>query len=236
MAQTDSYARGGQPRSVPDTIAEAYARMVARQRDYNDLQDRGLPPPPTTSPTIEGCWGNIYSTPTTPDPELRRQQAEFKKVVDEVSKQNAWMAIPALAPVAAVGVLEAAAAMSGPMIGAAAGRGPLVLTAKEPYLRVGDNWATRAGRRAHNELAEKVTAKPGWASDPVIPLKSGSVGRPDVAAPTRSSSTGEELKEFFLELKPNTVSGIRAGKKALEKYADDMRKIRIIYYDPKDYM
>jgi hypothetical protein len=33
--------------------------------------------------------------------ELRRQQAAFGKVEHDLARQNSWMAIPALAPVAA---------------------------------------------------------------------------------------------------------------------------------------
>lgn len=51
--------------------------------------------------------------------ELRRQQAAFRTVRDDLDRQNSWMAIPALAPVAALlglefgGALAANAARSG---------------------------------------------------------------------------------------------------------------------------
>ena len=236
MAQTDSYVRGGQPRSVPDAIAEAYGRMVAQQKAYNEQQEWGFELGQPTSLASDGGRGNMCAPPDTADPELRRQQAEFKKVVDEVSKENAWMAIPALAPVVAVGALEAAAAMSVPMIGAAASRGPLVLTAKEPYLRVGDNWATRAGRRAHAALRARVKAKAGWESEPAITLQSGGTGRPDVAAPVRSSTAEGITRRNMMEMKPDTPSGRKAAEQAIKKYEGLDRKLRALFYNPKDYM
>ena len=236
MAQTDSYVRGGQPRSVPDAIAEAYARMVAQQEAYNEKQEWGFELGQPTSLTSDGGRGNMCSSPDTADPELRRQQAEFKKVVDEVSKENAWMAIPALAPVIAVAGLEAAAAISGRLVTTAATKGPLVLTAKEPYLRVGDNWATRAGRRAHAALRAKVKAKPGWESEPAIELQSGGTGRPDVAAPVRASTEAGTARRNMMEMKPDTPTGRKAAEKAIKKYEGSDRKFRALRYNPKDYM
>jgi len=206
--------------------------MVAGQRHYNELQDRGLPLPPTMSPKIDGCWGNIYSPPNTPDPELRRQQAAFKKVVDEVSKQNAWMAIPALAPVAAVGVLEAAAAMSAPMVGTVASRGPLVLKNRGLGGSAGETLATELGRLAHDFLAEKVEKKEGWRSEPRITLKDGTTIIPDATTPPRTGRARPEPAPFYLELKPDTPSGRRAARRAVKKYSTDGTKTRPLYYDP----
>lgn len=67
------------------------------------------------------------------------------------------MAVPALAPVGVAGALGLAARMAPAAVEAA----PLVLTKRDPYLRVGDNWATRAGRRAHAQFKAKVEAKGG---------------------------------------------------------------------------
>jgi hypothetical protein len=168
--------------------------------------------------------------------ELRRQQAEFKKTERAVGREYSWMAVPALAPVAAVMGLEGAAYIAGRLAPAVVQRAPLLLERADPYLRVGDNWATRAGRRAHAALRERVAQKPGWESEPTVPLKDGRVVRPDVRTPPRVRAPGREPEPFQIELNPNTPSGRRAAARAMKKYEGTDVKTRPIFYDPKPFV
>lgn len=188
----------------------------------------------SSSPGEAGSrYGALYAPPPDDLAELRRQQAAFDHERRAISKQNSWMAIPALAPAVAVLGLEAAAAIASGLAAPAVARGPLVLTERMPYLRVGDNWATRAGRRAHQALKARVDAKPGWKGEHTVGTDGGSV-RLDVKAPIRPSRPD---KPYQMELKPNTPTGRRAGKKAVERYERETgNKTRDIYYNPKDYM
>lgn len=247
MAGTGSYARGDQPRSVPDTLAEPYARMVAQQHAYNAQQAAALErrgsvagvapkPAPAQRAAVAPLADRMYRGSDADIAELRRQQAEFKKTEQAISRENAWMAIPALAPVAAVMGLEGAAYIAGRLAPAVAQRASLVLERADPYLRVGDNWATRAGRRAHAALRERVAQKPGWESEPTVPLKDGRILRPDVRTPSRVRSPGKEAEPFQMELKPNTPSGRAAAARAVKKYEATGVKTRPIFYDPKPFI
>ena len=123
MAGTGSYARGDQPRSVPDALAQPYARMASEQRAYNERQAAALErrrrddvtsaPAPRRSARVAPLADGMYRGSDAEIAELRRQQAEFKKTERAISRENAWMAIPALAPVAAVMGLEGAAYIAG---------------------------------------------------------------------------------------------------------------------------
>jgi len=119
--------------------------------------------------------GGRSAAPAEDLTDLRRQQAEFKKTQRAIGNENAWMAIPALAPAAAVMGLEGAAYIAGRLAPAAVQRAPLALEKAEPYLRVGDNWATRAGRRAHAALRDQVAQKPGWKPEPTVKLDDGRI-------------------------------------------------------------
>lgn len=142
------------------------------------------------------------------------------------------MAVPVLAPAAAVLGIEAAAAVAARLAAPLVTRGPLVLTERMPYVRVGDNWATRAGRRAHQAMKARVDAKTGWYGERTVETKTG-LFRPDVATPLRNPKP----RLYQMELKPNTPSGRRAGTKAAERSTRETKnKTRVIYYDPKDFM
>ena len=78
-------------------------------------------------------YGSLYAPPADDLVDLRRQQAEFARAGREIDKQNSWLAIPALAPLAAVFGLEGAAAFSGRAIGAEAIEGPLNLVDREAW-------------------------------------------------------------------------------------------------------
>lgn len=163
--------------------------------------------------------------------DLRRQQEAFARVRRAEADRNAWMAIPALAPVGAVLGLEAAAAWAARSAAAGAAE-PLVLTERMPHLRVGDNWATRIGRRAHADLKARVRQKDGWTAEGRVKTENGYV-QPDVQGPSR---VGQPRSPYQMELKPNTPSGRQAAARAVRRYeAETGKKAREIYYDPKDY-
>lgn len=159
--------------------------------------------------------------------EFRRQQAEFAQITRDIGNRNSWFAIPALAPAAVVLGLETAGAIGAEMAAPKAAMPPLQLIESDPYPRVGDNWATRAGRRAHADFKRRVELKDGWDWENGLTSKEGQTMRPDI------SSRGD----MFMELKPNTPTGRRAGLRQVKRYrqATD-RPVRVIYYDPSDYL
>lgn len=165
--------------------------------------------------------------------EIRRQQDGIAAARKDFDRHNWGLPALALAPIFVAGAAELADLAAARVAAAASEGTPLVLTKKDPYMRVGDNWATRAGRRAHADLKQRVDAKPGWRADRGIGAN-GRVLRPDVRAPARASRP-DSIR--LMELKPNTPTGKDAGAKAIEKYREiPNSKTRIIYYDPKDYM
>jgi RHS repeat-associated protein len=90
--------------------------------------------------------------------------------------------------------------------------------------RAGETAATKAGREAHREFAEKVRAKAdaGWQSEPTIKGPRGETLRPDAMSPSGRP----------VELKPNTPSGHRRGAAQLKKYEEATgREGRVVYYD-----
>jgi len=220
--------------------------MVTQQRAYNEQQAAGLvrrrgggvtpTPASTRSASVAPLADRMYRGSDADIAELRRQQAEFKKTERAISRENAWMAVPALAPVAAVMGLEGAAYIAGRLAPAVLQRAPLVLERADPYLRVGDNWATRAGRRARAALRERVAQKPGWDPEPTVPLKSGRILRPDVRTPSRLRTPGKAPEPFQMEHKPNTPSGRAAAARAVRKYEATGVKTRPIFYDPKPFI
>lgn len=246
MAGTGSYARGEQPRSVPDTLAQPYATMATQQRAYNEGQEANLEQrrkggiAPTLAVArqvaVAPLADRMYRGSEADVADLRRQQAEFKKTERAISRDNAWMAGPVLAPVVAVAGLGSAAFIAGRLAPAAARQAPLVFQRAEPYLRVGDNWATRAGRRAHSALKERIAQKPGWQSEPTVQLKDGRILRPDVRTPPRVRGPDRKPEPFQMELKPNTRSGRAAAARAIKKYEATGVKSRPIFYDPKPFI
>lgn len=165
--------------------------------------------------------------------ELRRQQAEFNRVRHDISRQNSWMAAPALAPAAVAMGLGGAGMLAARLAGPAVARLPHSLTKGMPPLR-GDFWATQAGRRAHQALRERVEQKPGWKYEPHFQGPKG-LRKPDVGAPVRDPAAPK--KRYLMELKPDTPRGRQAGKRAAKIYKDETEnKTRVIYYNPKDYM
>lgn len=106
---------------------------------------------------------------------------------------------------------------------------------QDPYLRVGDNWATRVGRRAHDWLEEQLDAKEGWEYEPRLERPGKRPLKPDAGTPQRNPLKPEE--RYYLELKPNTPSGRAAAARAVKRYKGVTdQEVRPIYYDPKDFM
>ncbi len=111
-----------------------------------------------------------------------------------------------------------------------------MLQRADPYLRVGDNWATRAGRRAHAALRERVAQKPGWDPEPTVPVAGGRILKPDVRTPARVRTLGKEPEPFQMELKSNTPSGRAAAARAVKNYEATGVKTRPIFYNPKPFI
>lgn len=221
--------RQAEPRTVPDLLAGPYEAMVALQRRYNEAQARIGDDGASGD---AGLQARMYRPSDAEVAGLRREQAVARDNARAASRENAWMAVPALAPVGVAGALGLAARMAPAAVEAA----PLVLTKRDPYLRVGDNWATRAGRRAHAQFKAKVEAKGGgWHADRNVALEGQPQRRPDALTPARNPI--HPKKRHYLELKPDTPTGRAAGRRAIEKYqTPDGNKTRVIYYKPKDFI
>ena len=212
--------------------------MVAQQRAYNDRQA-------AESVRIGGGAGTaaarpaladrMYRPPESDIAELRRQQAAFEKTERAISDDNAWMAVPALAPVAVVAGLGAVSAVATRLAPEVIKRVPFQFVKRDPYLRVGDNWSTRLGRRVHRIVRKRVAEKQDWEPDYPMTLKDGRVVRPDVRTPQRVRKAGDEPAPYQMELKPNTVSGRKAAARAVKMYSSTGTKTRAIFYDPKNY-
>ena len=243
MPATGSYERGEQPRSVLDPLSIPYATAVAKQKAYNARQAAELEQRrrAATSPTAKPFAGGapLADRMYRPEPddiaELRRRQTEFTKTERAISRDNAWMAVPVLAPAAAVLGLEAAGMVAARLAPAAVARPPLQLVKPDPYLRVGDNWATRAGRRAHAALREQVAQKPGWEYEPKLARPGQRPLKPDLGTPQRDPVNPARRK--YIELKPDSPSGRAAGARALQRYQNATKDpVRLLFYNLKDFI
>jgi hypothetical protein len=108
-------------------------------------------------------------------------------------------------------------------------RGPLDFVERDPYRRVGDNYATRKGRAAHADFNKQVENKPGWEPQPKLNRPDRSPLRPDAGTPQRNPD-----ERYYLELKPNTPSGRTAAARAVKRYQGlTDNKVRAVFYDPK---
>ena len=192
----------------------------------------------TTHPAAPNARTISYGLLRTPAPsdqelaELRSQQQVQANVTRKLDIQNSWLAIPALAAPLAILGLEGAAAWSAPAVEEA----PLDFVERDPYRRVGDNYATRKGRAAHAALKAKIKSKEGWQPDPPLERPGKSPLRPDAGTPKRTPEDPVNPgKRYYLELKPNTPDGRRAAASAVKRYQGLTRdKVRAIYYNPKD--
>lgn len=164
--------------------------------------------------------------------ELRRQQHALANAVLKPDAENSWLAFPALAALFALTLPEdAAAGLAGETL-PEAGLTPLDLPERDPYRRVGDNWATRKGRRAHAAFKAKVQAKDGWDPEPAVKRPGQRPLRPDAGTPVRNPEDPNE--RYYVELKPDTPSGRARGASAIKRYkAASGNRGRVVYYDPK---
>lgn len=98
------------------TTAQPQAQPMA----YRSASTAGVAAPATTRPSHEDEMAK-----------LRCKQAVFKDVVREESRRNSWMAIPALAPVAAVLLAEGAGLLASRVAVSQLNRAPLNLLGRE---------------------------------------------------------------------------------------------------------
>ena len=161
---------------------------------------------PYSRPYGAGTGVGSPATPIRPDQsydpdllELRRQQAAFQQGRRDLDDKYGWMAIPAVAPLGIMFGLEGAEALAARVAAQAVREPPISFAEKEPYLRVGDNWSTRAGRQAHEALRQRLKQKPGWEYEPSS-LHEGRTLKPDVGAPLRKPPS--QTERFQMELKP----------------------------------
>jgi len=189
---------------------------------------------PAASNTRTISYG-LLKTPAPSDQELaelRRQQAAQAGVTRKLDIQNSWFAVPALAAPLVVSGLEGAAAVAARTALPALKEAPLDFVERDPYRRVGDNWATRKGRAAHAEFKAKVKSKDGWDPDPPLKRTGQHPLRPDAGTPPRNPEDPDE--RYYLELKPNTPSGRAAAARAVKRYQGlTKNKVRAVFYDPK---
>jgi hypothetical protein len=167
--------------------------------------------------------------------ELRRQQAALAEAIRKLDIQNSWLAIPALAPLLIIAGLEGATGWAARAALPEAEQAPLDLPERDPYRRVGDNWATRKGRQAHAAFKAQVQAKDGWDPDPAVKRPGQRPLRPDAGTPKRNpNDPSNPDKRYYVELKPDTPSGRARGASAVKRYQDASgNKARVVYYDPK---
>ena len=91
--------------------------------------------------------------------ELRTQQAAFADATRKVDLQNSWLAIPALAPVAAAFGLEGAAAIAGRALGAEAIEAPLNFVDREAWQRGAQKAAQALSDAERNALRAAARTK-----------------------------------------------------------------------------
>lgn len=193
-------------------------REAQKQAAYNSAYERYFGPVPT---------------PTDAEKvKFRKEQAAFDQARRRSSDENWWLSIPALAPVGAVLLAEGAGTLAARYAPIPLNPGPHVLTERMPPLRVGDNWATRLGRRAHDAYEDIAKAK-GWEVEQTI---EGTRLRPDIKPPARLAGKAQPPKTRYIEVKPNTPSGRSAAARQVKRYeAQPDVKVRTLYYDPKKF-
>lgn len=191
--------------------------------------------PPAAGQTI--AYGALRA-PAPTDAELadlRRKQAAFGDVARKIDLQNAWFAAPVLAASALPFLPEAAARWIVGEGAPEAGQAVTNFIERDRYLRAGENYATKVGRRAHAWLEERLATKPGWDYEPDVVRPDARPLKPDVGTPQRNPADLD--KRYYLELKPNTPTGRAAAARAVQRYMDATKqKVRAIYYDPRDFM
>jgi len=160
------------PRTA-DVVALGARVLDARERQQFAAAQTG-PMPPRAAPlaTLQPVsasssqpgrqagsrYGNLYAPPPSDLAELRRQQAEFARTTREISNQNSWMAVPALAPAAVVLGLGGVSALGPGAVGSEGAAGPLSFLGREAWQR----GAQKAGQ-ALDDVAKTALRKAGRA-------------------------------------------------------------------------
>ena len=183
-----------------------------------------------------GSFGGLrFESPTQDElDQLRRQQAQFRNLRGALDRQNSWMAAPIAAGVALPLALEGAGMVAARLAAPAVRRAALNLVQRDPYRRVGDNFAARGGRLEHRLLKERLRNKGGWKYEPDVEMLDKRVLKPDVGTP--EFKRGDKTVRYYMELKPDTPSGRRAAAAAIKKYEEEgLRKVRAIFYNAGKY-
>jgi hypothetical protein len=191
---TARWSRVGAPASAPSGLPRG---SQANPSAYS----AGRPAPAVSAPaTAQTISYGALREPAPTDGELadlRGKQAAFGDVTRKIDLQNAWFAAPVLAASALPFLPEAAARW---VIGEGAPEAGQAITnfvERDRYLRAGENYATKAGRRAHAWLEDRLASKPGWEYEPDVPGPSARPLKPDVGTPQRNP---ENLaKRYYLE-------------------------------------
>jgi hypothetical protein len=227
-------SQGGVRTAASAGVARPSATPVRNSAGNPGHRPAAAPRPRTDQPLAYGA----LRAPAPSDhelAELRRQQAAFADTTRNIDLQNSWFAAPVLAAPLAVMGLEGAAAWAARSALPKAEQAVLQFVEREPYLRVGDNWATRAGRRAHAALKERLAQKPGWEYEPKLPRQGQRPLKPDIGTPRRNPI--DPTKRKYIELKPDSPSGRAAGARALQRYRDATKDpVRLLFYNLKDFI
>lgn len=104
-------------------------------------------------------YGNLYAPPPRDLAGLRRQQAEHARITREISNQNSWLAIPALAPAAVVLGLGATSALGTGALGSEAATAPLSFLEREAWQRGAQKAAQALDDVAKTALRKAARAK-----------------------------------------------------------------------------
>jgi hypothetical protein len=175
-------------------------------------------------------FGSTY-VPTNRDvSRLRQQQQAFSNEVDRLDAENRWMAIPALAPVAAVAAAEGAAALAA-RFAKPIPPGPLVFSRRD--FPTGNHYAAKFGKEVHKAFKAHVESKLGWKGEQKVYNEDGSrYVIPDATGPVRNAV--REGARYQLELKPDSPKGHQRARAAIKRYeAITNNKTRAVFYDPK---
>lgn len=183
---------------------------------------------PEPGSRISAAFGGVPVGDPYAIADLRRQQAGFAKVRREIDRQNSWLAVPALAPVAAVLALEGVGLTAADVVSSLLDGSAHDFKEREPKPKLrGDNWHTRNGRREHAAFEAKVRQKEGWEAEKTMTTQRGRI-RVDALTPERSDG-----KRRILDLKPDTPTGRKAAARVEKRYLEATgHKTRAVFYKP----
>jgi hypothetical protein len=77
--------------------------------------------------------------------------------------------------------------------------------------------------------------KPGWQYEPKLPREGQQPLKPDIGTPKRNPI--DPTKRKYIELKPDSPSGMAAGARALQRYREVTNDpVRLLFYNLKDFI